>query len=293
MSTLSAQTAEPLTADDVKRIDAAASAPGAVNYHRTGSGPALLLLHGVGHHWQGWEPVIERLAEDFDVIAADSPGFGASPPLPDGITPTVPAYAEFFRAWLGAIGVERPHVGGNSMGGAIGLELVRRSAAASVTAFSPAGFWDDAGLRFTQTSLRALTMTPLPLRPLVRKLAGASPRARRLLLAQMHGYPELVPAHAAVGALDAVWGSPIFDDAVDAFDHYFFAAGDELDQRRVTIAWGVKDRLLPYAGQAARARTLLPAARHVALGAGHLPCWDDPAAVIATIRGTAAAAPPA
>ena len=34
----------------------------AINYHRTGSGPPLVLLHGVGHHWQAWEPVIERLA---------------------------------------------------------------------------------------------------------------------------------------------------------------------------------------------------------------------------------------
>ena len=49
----------------------------AINYHRTGSGPPLVLLHGVGHHWQAWEPVIERLAGEFDVIACDTPGFGA------------------------------------------------------------------------------------------------------------------------------------------------------------------------------------------------------------------------
>ncbi len=37
-----------------------------VNYYRAGSGPPLVLLHGVGHHWQGWRPVIERLVESFD-----------------------------------------------------------------------------------------------------------------------------------------------------------------------------------------------------------------------------------
>ncbi len=49
-----------------------------INYHREGEGPPLVLLHGVGHHWQAWEPVIERLAGEFDVIACDSPGFGRS-----------------------------------------------------------------------------------------------------------------------------------------------------------------------------------------------------------------------
>ena len=53
-----------------------------INYHREGQGSPLVLLHGVGHHWQAWRPVIELLNGEFDVIACDSPGFGASPPLP-------------------------------------------------------------------------------------------------------------------------------------------------------------------------------------------------------------------
>jgi len=50
-----------------------------INHHREGAGPTLVLLHGIGLHWQIWGPVIGRLARDFDVIACDSPGFGASP----------------------------------------------------------------------------------------------------------------------------------------------------------------------------------------------------------------------
>jgi pimeloyl-ACP methyl ester carboxylesterase len=45
----------------------------------------------------------------------------------------------------------------------------------------------------------------------------------------------------------------------------------------VTVAWGAKDRLLIYSRQSARARRLLPDARHVTLhGCGHVPTWDDP-----------------
>jgi len=53
--------------------------------------------------------------------------------------------------------------------------------------------------------------------------------------------------------------------------------------REVTVAWGVRDRLLPYRLQAPRARRELPVAAHVALGAGHVPFYDDPDACTAVI----------
>ena len=56
-----------------------------VNFHREGSGSPLVLIHGVGHHWQAWQPVIELLSAEFDVIACDMPGFGQSDPLPEGL----------------------------------------------------------------------------------------------------------------------------------------------------------------------------------------------------------------
>ncbi|MET8067394.1 alpha/beta fold hydrolase, partial [Micromonospora sp. NPDC005313] len=50
-----------------------------VVYERRGAGPALVLLHGIGHHCGAWRPVLDRLAEAHDVIAVDLPGFGRSP----------------------------------------------------------------------------------------------------------------------------------------------------------------------------------------------------------------------
>jgi pimeloyl-ACP methyl ester carboxylesterase len=254
-----------------------------INYHREGAGPPLLLLHGVGHHWQCWRPVIERLAEEFDVIACDSPGFGRSAPLGAGIEPTVHAYADAFEWFLVELGLERPHVAGNSMGGGIALELARRRAVRSVTAISPVGFWTPAERRFCQLSLGALARTPAGARPLIRALAHT--RAGRFALCfQLYGYPTRVPLGEAISALDDAWAAPAFTDALAAFSQYRREAPEKLKRVPVTIAWGRRDRLLLYGRQAPRARAMMPWATHVTLGAGHLPFHDDPAAVAEVIR---------
>ncbi len=259
-----------------------------LNFHRAGSGPPLVLLHGVGHHWQAWRPVIDRLIDSFDVIACDSPGFGRSTPLPAGLEPTVHVYAEAFAGFFSELGVARPHVAGNSMGGAIALELARRHEVSSATAFSPAGFWSPAERRFCQLSLGLLCGLPRPLRPAVRALA-ATRAGRVVLFRQAFGWPARMPAAEAVATLEDAWAAPAFAGALAAFDHYDFSAGERLRDTPVAIAWGRYDRLLIHARQAPRARARLPSARHLTLGAGHVPFFDDPAAVAETIRVTAAA----
>ncbi|HTA05171.1 MAG TPA: alpha/beta fold hydrolase [Solirubrobacteraceae bacterium] len=259
-----------------------------INFHREGSGPPLVLLHGIGLSWQIWRPMIALLRERFDVIACDSPGFGESPPLPEAVKPTIPAYADAFAAFFAELGVDRPHVSGNSMGGAIGLELARRGAVASVSAISPAGFWTQRERRFCQLSLQALADPPNALRPATLAVAGT--RAGRLAMYwQTFGSPTRMPATEGPRILRAAWAAPAFESALAAFSDYAFADGHELDSSiPVTVAWGIHDRLLPYRTQSKRARALLPTARHLSLGAGHVPFFDDPLAVAETIRSSAA-----
>jgi pimeloyl-ACP methyl ester carboxylesterase len=263
-----------------------------INHHRAGAGEPLVLLHGVGHHWQAYAPVIVGLAEEFDVLACDSPGFGRSLPLAPGIEPSVPAYADAFEWFFAELGLERPHVVGNSMGGAIALELARRRAVATAAAFSPAGFWTAPERRFCQLSLRALADMPDRARPLAEALART--RAGRVaLFSQTFGYPGRLPAEEAVATLRDAWASPAFGPALAAFDSYRFERGEELRNVPVTIAWGKRDRLLPYRLQAPRARRMLPDATHVTLGAGHVRFYDDPAAATAVIRASARRSPAA
>ncbi len=259
-----------------------------LNYHREGEGPPLVLLHGVGHHWQAWRPVIDLLAGEFDVVACDSPGFGRSAPLPSSTGPTIAAYVDAFEWFFAEIGLERPHVAGNSMGAAIALELARRRAVASVSAFSPAGFWTKAERRYCQLSLAAVGAVPVGARPLIEALARTTP-GRAALFHQTFGYPSRLPSQEAVATLRDLWSAPALAGALRAFDRYDFASPEQLRGTPVTIAWGRRDRLLPYRLQAPRARAALPWATHVTLGAGHVPFYDDPRVVAQVIRTRALA----
>ncbi|MBO3737892.1 alpha/beta fold hydrolase [Actinoplanes sp. NEAU-H7] len=53
-----------------------------MSHDRRGSGPPLVLIHGLGSHRQVWSPILDAVAEHHDVIALDLPGFGDSPPWP-------------------------------------------------------------------------------------------------------------------------------------------------------------------------------------------------------------------
>jgi pimeloyl-ACP methyl ester carboxylesterase len=264
--------------------------PETINYHREGEGPPLVLLHGIGHHWQAWRPVIRLLRAQFDVIACDLPGFGASPPLPQRVRPTIYAYVVAFRRFFAELELGRPHVAGNSMGGAIALELARARAVSSACALSPAGFWTQRELRFGQWSLKAIPEMPAPIRPLIDALARTK-AGRAVLFSQLFAWPVRIPAEEAVSALRDAWAAPAFVSALEAFDDYTFARGDELRGVPVTVAWGARDHLLLYARQAPRARALLPWARHVTLGAGHIPFFDDPAAVAEVVRASTRVGP--
>jgi pimeloyl-ACP methyl ester carboxylesterase len=261
-----------------------------INFHREGSGPPLVLLHGIGHHWQAWRPVIDRLAGSFDVIACDLPGFGRSAPLPDGIEPTIAANTDAFARVFGDLGLGRPHVAGNSMGGGIALELARRGAVGSAAAFSPVGFWTGPERRWSQmTSLGIVAHLPAPVKPAVVRFARTR-LGRVALLAQIFGHPSRIPRDEAAATLRDAAFAPAFRAALRAFEHYDYEPSPPPPcDVPVTVAWGRYDLLLPNRLQAPRARALLPSARHVTLRAGHVPYFDDPDAVAAVIRATAAA----
>ena len=93
-----------------------------LDYERTGAGPPLLLIMGMSGtalHWG--EPFLEPLRRDFDVIAYDHRGVGASSQLDGPVT--IRQMAEDAASLLAALEIDSAHVVGISMGGMIAQEL--------------------------------------------------------------------------------------------------------------------------------------------------------------------------
>jgi pimeloyl-ACP methyl ester carboxylesterase len=242
-------------------------------YERMGSGPPLVLLHGVGHRRQAWGAVLDRLTPHRDVIIADLPGHGESPPLHTG-EPAVEAMLGAVTALLDDLGLERPHVAGNSLGGRLALEAAVAARAASATALSPAGFWrterEASMARVTFKVMEAAGGRLQRFGPaLSRHTAG-----RALLYGVTVSRPSRVPAGQAAGDMAAFLAA---HDALDAIVAQMTPFTGQIPAGvPVTIAWGTKDRLLrPPQVLVAKAR--LPQARIRPLpGCGHVPMTDDP-----------------
>ena len=228
-------------------------------YVRAGSGPALLLLHGIGNNCQTWAGVIGRLAETHTVIAPDLLGHGASD-KPRGDY-SIAAYANGMRDLLTVLDVERATVVGHSLGGGIALQFAYQfperceRIALVVTALTGV----SGPLRVGMQALDRLGKVAGWKR--VRDVAEAADallalkdvEARRAFLRTLRG---VVDARG---------------QAVTALDRLYLA-----DAVPMLVVWGSRDPIVP-ALHAESVRSLVPSARvEVFPGAGHWPHLDEP-----------------
>ncbi|MGI8921847.1 MAG: alpha/beta fold hydrolase [Solirubrobacteraceae bacterium] len=263
-----------------------------LSHHREGAGEPLVLVHGFGCRWQYFEPLLPLLAEHHEVIAVDLPGFGASPPLPAGVTPTAAALADEIGRFLEGLGANPSgaHLAGSSLGGHVVLELAGQRGARSVCTLSPVGFLDARERTWLERSL-AFTVWAAPrLLPVARQLC-ASAVGRTLVMGQTTARPWRVPADVLHANLEALAAAPGLEATRRVIGEGRFGSeqGDALAEARipVTIGWAQRDRLV-LPGGAARALERIPGARVLWLrGCGHLPFWDDPAQVAEAILSAA------
>ncbi|MGW0461499.1 alpha/beta fold hydrolase [Streptomyces tendae] len=246
-------------------------------YARVGAGEPLLLLHGIGHHRQAWDPVVDILATEREVIAVDLPGFGQSSALPHGLPHDLPTTVSVLGAFCAVLGLDRPHVAGNSLGGLLALGLGRENLVRSVTALSPAGFWTQAERRYAFGVLMGMRRTArsLPL-PLVERLSRTAV-GRTALTSTIYARPGRRSPEAVVAETLALAHAQGFAETLRAGRSVLFT--DDVPGVPVTVAWGDRDRLL-LPRQGIRAKRTVPRARLVRLpGCGHVPMNDDPALV--------------
>jgi pimeloyl-ACP methyl ester carboxylesterase len=92
-------------------------------YRSAGEGPPLVLLHGNPLDSREWRRQLEGLSDEFTVVAWDMPGCGRSSDPPEHFR--IHDYVTCLAAFIGELGLERPHVLGLSFGSGIALELYR------------------------------------------------------------------------------------------------------------------------------------------------------------------------
>jgi pimeloyl-ACP methyl ester carboxylesterase len=95
-----------------------------IAYQRAGSGPPLVLLHGIYDDSRVWLPQLDNLSDEFTVVAWDAPGCGQSSDPPE--TFLLSDWADCLAGLIAALELERPHVLGLSLGAMFALELYRR-----------------------------------------------------------------------------------------------------------------------------------------------------------------------
>lgn len=246
-------------------------------FERLGSGPPLVLVHGVGHRRQAWYPVRDQLAEQRELILVDLPGHGESDPLELDGRSLVEVFAKYFRDFLAEQGLERVHVAGNSLGGRIALEAGVSGDALSVTALSPAGFWRSTkDFAYTRRLFGTVSKLSVRLEPRAERLSSTK-AGRTTMFGWITAHPGRIDPERAFGDFKA------FRRAQPAL-HEIIAGATRFDgvippDIPVTIGWGTRDLVLPRY-QAKVARQTLPQARHVWLtGSGHVPMSDDPETV--------------
>lgn len=192
--------------------------------------------------------------------------------------------------YLDELGLGQPHLAGNSLGGAVAIELARRERAATVCAISPAGFWsaDDGSatrvfrkIRIGGTVIRLIH----PVAPLVLKSAAG----RRLIMRNAACHGERLGADRILDLFfDDPMGCAVMDDLA--------ASGDPMEPLDplpcpITFAWAEVDRFVPAGTYGRTARKRLPGATWTILpSVGHVAMIDDPLLVARTIMAVAGVA---
>jgi pimeloyl-ACP methyl ester carboxylesterase len=221
---------------------------------RAGAGETMLYLHGAGGA-PAWAPFMAKLAERFDLVVPEHPGFGGSD-TPDWLV-SVGDLAFFYLDFIKQLGLKRVHLVGSSLGGWTALELAIRSThdLATLTVNCPAGLFvpgapvGDIFLWSPEKRVRNLVHD----RRLAEQMLAVKPSEAEADI-QMKN-------HYALARL--AWQPRFFDPQLERWLHRIDVP--------THIVWGKEDRLIPVAHAGAYAKRIPGAKVSVLAACGHLP----------------------
>src|SRR4051812_34569525 len=260
-----------------------------VSYRTAGSGPVVLLIHGIAGTSEQWADVAPVLAEDYTIVAPDLLGHGQSAkPIGDY---SLGAYAVSMRDLLIALGHRRATVVGHTLGGGIAMQFAYEYPVfcERLVVVSSGGLG-----REVHPLLRAATLPGAELvLPMIAHarvlglggalgsfLARAGLRAGPDIAEIARGYASLADAEARAAFLQTV--RAVIDhngQRVSAADRLYLST-----MLPSMIVWGRRDPLIP-AHHAEAAHALMPGSRlEIFEQAGHFPQLDDPVRFAALLR---------
>jgi pimeloyl-ACP methyl ester carboxylesterase len=266
-------------------------------YREIGSGPDLVLIHGMVNSSRHWEAVAGRLAGSYRVIAPDLIGHG------DSATPrgdySLGAHAASIRDLLATIGVERATIVGHSLGGGVAMQFFYQfpQHTERLALISSGGLGREVSPLLRGAALPASSaLLNVIARPrLVSTLAAAGGKLRA------RGRPEGVQLQAVARALRPLQEPgarrafmqtlraviDIHGQRVSAADRLYL-----LGEMPTLIVWGERDRTIPIAHGIAAAEEI-PNSRFESLPrAAHFPNLEDPEGLAAIIEDFLASTDP-
>ena len=269
-----------------------------IGYRLAGSGPALLLLHGIANSSETWSQVLPPLAERFTVIAPDLLGHGASAAPPGDYS--LGAHASGVRDLLTALGHERATIAGHSLGGGVAMQFAYQFPERSerLVLVSSGGLGRDVHLLLRAAALPGAdwvlpVLSSPPLMRLGRGLGGLLSRTPVRpgsdLQTLARGFASLDTGgsrQAFLHTVRSVIGPG--GQRVSAHDRLALTA-----RLPTLIVWGERDSIIPLRhGEAAHAA--MPGSRLVVFpGAGHMPHHDAPDRFVALMVEFCASTEPA
>jgi pimeloyl-ACP methyl ester carboxylesterase len=248
---------------------------------RAGSGPALLLLHGLGADHRTWEPVIDQLARRYTVIAPDLLGHGRSAkPRADY---SLGGFANGMRDLLTVLGVDKVTIAGHSFGGGVAMQFAyqfpERTERLVLVGAGGLGPEVTPVIRALTTPGFEYLLAPLTL-PGIRHLTVAAMRGlSRSGIKEFRDFDEVATIYESFRDHDARSAICHVTRAVVDWRGQIVTMADRAyltEAMPLCVIWGEDDRAIP-ASHAALAATLAPGARvEVISNAGHFPHKDHP-----------------
>lgn len=247
-----------------------------IHFIRRGLGKKILLLHGLAGSCRSWEPILDSLARDHEVIALDLPGWGDSPAL-IGET-SVETLADAITEFLQENGLTGIDVVGSSLGARLVLELARRGGViGAAVALAPTGFWEGWERKVFYDSTYVSINVLRTFQPFLRGIVY-NRLSRFLILSRLSARPKTIPPEVLLTSLQSSVASPVFDELLFQLAYGEVQKDAPLGSitRRLVIGWGRQDHVC-FPRQAVRAIEKFPDAElHWFEECGHYPHWEQP-----------------